>query len=93
MPYNSIKLIRAHDLRHTYATLRIMKGDNLKDVSKQLGHHSIRITLDIYSHWVPGAKKSEVDELDSRTAPDPNGAAKNDNQGEAERSYSMLHSN
>ncbi|MFC1532657.1 tyrosine-type recombinase/integrase [Thermodesulfobacteriota bacterium] len=73
-----LRRIRMHDLRHTYATLRIMKGDNIKDVSKQLGHHSIKITLDTYSHWMPGAKKSEVDELDLRAAPDctlyaPNG--------------------
>ena len=32
--------IRFHDLRHTYATLRIAKGDNIVDVSKQLGHHA-----------------------------------------------------
>lgn len=64
-----LRHIRIHDLRHTYATLRIMKGDNIKDVSKQLGHHSVMITLDTYSHWVPGAKKSEVDELDLKTAP------------------------
>ncbi|MFC1838519.1 tyrosine-type recombinase/integrase [Thermodesulfobacteriota bacterium] len=64
-----LRHIRIHDLRHTYATLRIMKGDNIKDVSKQLGHHSIKITLDIYSHWMPGAKKSKVDELDFRSAP------------------------
>jgi integrase len=33
--------IRIHDLRHTYATLRIPKGDNIGDVSRQLGHSSI----------------------------------------------------
>jgi integrase len=64
-----LRSIRIHDLRHTYATLRISKGDNIKDVSMQLGHHSIKITLDTYAHWMPGSKKSEVDELDSKTAP------------------------
>lgn len=63
-----------------------MKGDNLKDVSKQLGHHSIKITLHIYSHWIPGAKKSEVDELDSRTPPDDNGNFKDNNNKKAENS-------
>ncbi len=57
--------IRIHDLRHTYATLRIAKGDNIADVSKQLGHHSVKLTLDIYHHWMPGDKKSEVDALDN----------------------------
>jgi integrase len=64
-----LRHIRIHDLRHTYATLRIGKGDNILDVSKQLGHSSVKITLDVYAHWVPGAKKSEVDGLDSKTEP------------------------
>ncbi|MFC1799181.1 tyrosine-type recombinase/integrase [Thermodesulfobacteriota bacterium] len=61
--------IRIHDLRHTYATLRIQTGHNIADVSKQLGHHSISITVDIYYHWMPGSGKSEVDQLDLTTAP------------------------
>jgi integrase len=64
-----LRRIRIHDLRHTYATLRISKGDNILDVSKQLGHHSVKITLDTYTHWMPGGKKSEVDELDGNQAP------------------------
>lgn len=64
-----LRRIRIHDLRHTYATLRIAKGDNIADVSKQLGHSSVKVTLDIYYHWMPGGKKSEVDELDSSRAP------------------------
>jgi integrase len=59
-----LRKIRIHDLRHTYATLRIAKGDNIADVSKQLGHHSIKFTMDIYYHWVPGGSKGEVDGLD-----------------------------
>ena len=59
-----LRKVRIHDLRHTYATLRISKGDNMQDVSKQLGHHSVKLTLDVYSHWMPGKKKSEVDALD-----------------------------
>jgi integrase len=59
-----IRKIRIHDLRHTYATLRISKGDNIADVSNQLGHHSVKLTLDIYYHWIPGKKKAEVDGLD-----------------------------
>ena len=35
------------------------------DVSYQLGHSSIKITYDIYGHWIPGHFKSEVDELDT----------------------------
>ena len=36
-----LRKVRIHDLRHTYATLRISKGDNIADVSNQLGHHSV----------------------------------------------------
>jgi integrase len=60
------KPMSPHDLRHTYATLRIAKGDNIVDVSKQLGHKNIKITLDVYTHWVPSAEYvQQVDELDT----------------------------
>jgi integrase len=55
---------RIHDMRHSYATIRISKGDNIGDVSNQLGHHSVKLTLDIYYHCIPGKKKAEVDDLD-----------------------------
>jgi integrase len=61
-----IRRIRIHDLRHSYATIRLMRGHNIGDVSRQLGHSSISITYDIYGHWVPGTFKSEVDELDGQ---------------------------
>ncbi len=60
----NLRKIRIHDLRHTYATLRISKNDNIDDVSKQLGHFSTKFTLDVYNHWMPGKKKAEVDALD-----------------------------
>lgn len=61
-----LRQIRIHDLRHTYATLRISKGDNIADVSNQLGHFSETFTMKIYCHWMPGKKKTEVDELDDQ---------------------------
>jgi integrase len=59
-----LRRIRVHDLRHTYATIRLMRGHNVGDVSYQLGHSSIKMTYDVYAHWIPGQFKSEVDELD-----------------------------
>jgi len=59
-----LRRIRIHDLRHTYATIRLLRGHNIGDVSYQLGHSSLSITYDIYGHWIPGKFKSEVDELD-----------------------------
>jgi integrase len=60
-----LRNIRIHDLRHTYATIRLLSGHNIGDVSYQLGHSSIKITYDTYGHWLPGKFKSEVDELDN----------------------------
>lgn len=65
-----LRRIRIHDLRHTYATLRISKGDNITDVSNQLGHYSVKLTLDTYNHWLPGKRKSEVDGLDDIGKPE-----------------------
>jgi len=56
--------VRIHDLRHTYATLRVAKGDNIVDVSNQLGHHDPGFTLKRYAHWMPGERKAQVDQLD-----------------------------
>jgi len=64
-----LRKIRIHDLRHTYATLRIAAGHNIADVIKQLGHHSINITVDTYYHWMLGSGKAEVDQLDLDSAP------------------------
>jgi integrase len=45
---------RFHDLRHTCATLLLTKGVHPKIVSEMLGHSSVSITLDTYSHVIPG---------------------------------------
>jgi len=60
-----LRRIRIHNLRHSYATIRLMKSHHVGDVSYQLGHSSIKITYDVYAHWMPGQFKSEVDELDT----------------------------
>jgi integrase len=46
-------VIRFHDLRHTMATLLLIAGVHPKVVAEQLGHSSIRQTLDTYSHVIP----------------------------------------
>jgi integrase len=53
-----------HQLRHTYASLLLMAGKSPAYVSKQLGHKSIKITVDLYGHFIPGANRQEVDVLD-----------------------------
>ena len=44
---------RFHDLRHTCATLLLAKAIHPKFVQALLGHASISITMDLYSHWAP----------------------------------------
>lgn len=49
--------IRLHDLRHTNATLSLKAGVHPKVVSERLGHSTIAITLDMYSHVTPGISR------------------------------------
>jgi len=42
--------LRYHDLRHSYATVLIQRGMNIKDISGALGHAKTSTTLDIYAH-------------------------------------------
>ena len=53
--------VRLHDLRHTYASIMLAAGVNMKAVSQALGHSSVGITLNIYSHLLPGTGKSAAE--------------------------------
>ena len=59
-----LRHVRLHDLRHTYASLLIQQGESLAYVKEQMGHHSIKITVDTYGHLMPGGNKAIVDKLD-----------------------------
>jgi integrase len=56
--------IRFHDLRHSAATLLMEKGVHAKVVQELLGHSSIMMTLDIYSHVLPSLQEDTKDKLD-----------------------------
>jgi integrase len=63
--------IRFHDLRHTYATLALRNGVPVKVVSETLGHASITLTLDTYSHVLPDMQEdaaARMEQLLGRTA-------------------------
>jgi integrase len=49
-----LPMLRIHDLRHTAATQMLERGVHPKVVQEMLGHSSIMLTLDTYSHVVPG---------------------------------------
>jgi len=56
--------VRFHDLRHTHASLLLARGVHPKVVSERLGHATIGITLDTYSHVLPGLQEEAADDLD-----------------------------
>ncbi|HCG29181.1 MAG TPA: site-specific integrase, partial [Chloroflexi bacterium] len=56
-----LRRIRVHDLRHTHATLLLLAGVPAKVVSERLGHASIGITLDTYSHVLPAMQDEAAD--------------------------------
>jgi integrase len=57
--------LRFHDFRHTCATLLLREGVNVKVVSEMLGHASITITLNTYSHVLPDMQDSAVDAMEA----------------------------
>ena len=56
--------VRFHDLRRTCATLLLTKNVNPKIVSEMLGHSSISVTLDTYSHVLPTMRENAVRALE-----------------------------
>lgn len=59
-----LKVIRLHDARHTHASLMLKQGIHPKVVQERLGHTSIQITLDTYSHVVPGLQQAAAERFD-----------------------------
>lgn len=53
-----------HDLRHTHATMLLLKGIPVKVVSERLGHSTIAMTLDTYSHVLPAMQDAAVKALE-----------------------------
>ena len=62
---SGLKHIRLHDLRHTHATQLLQQGINPKIVGERLGHASITMTLDTYSHVLPGIQEDAVLKFDA----------------------------
>jgi integrase len=57
----SMRRITFHDLRHTHASLLLKNNVHPKVVSERLGHSSIQITLDTYSHLFPNMRVDAAD--------------------------------
>lgn len=61
---SGLKPLRFHDLRHTHATLLLEEGVHPKIVQERLGHASIKMTLDTYSHVLPHMQDKAAEILD-----------------------------
>jgi integrase len=61
----NIPRIRFHDLRHTYASLLLSQGENIKYIQTQLGHSSPMVTLNVYSHLLKDSNQEAACRLES----------------------------
>jgi integrase len=57
--------VRLHDLRHSHATQLLRQGVHPKIVSERLGHSKVGITLDTYSHVIPGMQEEAAKRIDA----------------------------
>src|SRR3990170_5766878 len=65
MTWQSLRTMRFHDLRHTYAPILIAQGENLKFIQQQLGHSSAQVTLDRYGHLMPQVQHGAGERLEN----------------------------
>jgi integrase len=63
-----VRPIRFHDARHTAATLLLGRGVHPKVVSEMLGHSTVAITLDVYSHVTPAMHREAAKVMDELLA-------------------------
>lgn len=63
--YIQLPQITFHDLRHTHATILLFNGENIKVISKRLGHTSTKLTWDIYSHVLPAMEERTANLLEN----------------------------
>lgn len=59
-----LKGIRLHDLRHSHASQLLKQGIHPKIVQERLGHSSIAVTMDTYSHVAPGMQRAAAERFD-----------------------------
>lgn len=58
-----LQRLRFHDLRHTAATLLLAEGIHPKVVQEMLGHSTISLTLDTYSHVIPDLQREAAEKM------------------------------
>ncbi len=55
--------ITLHGLRHTHATLALAAGIHPKVVSERLGHYTVALTMDVYSHAIPAMEEEAASRI------------------------------
>jgi len=68
---SGLPAIRFHDLRHSHATLLLKHGIHPKIVSERLGHSTVGLTLDTYSHVLPGMQEQAAMTLEKALNAEP----------------------
>ena len=61
-----LRKVSFHALRHSYVSLLLSQGESIKFISRQVGHSSAKLTLDIYSHLMEGAEEAAMVRLEER---------------------------
>ena len=74
-----LKKVRFHDLRHTFASLMLLRGAKPKVISEALGHASVAFTMDVYSHIIEGMQEDAMALLDEVLPTGKNGVRNNIN--------------
>jgi len=75
----SLEGVRFHDLRHTFASLMLLRGAKPKVISEALGHASVAFTMDTYSHIIEGMQEDAMALLDEVLPAGKNGVFQNIN--------------
>lgn len=67
-PADLMRSVNLHAFRHTFASLMIFEGVDIKTVSEVLGHESVRFTYDVYGHLLPGSTERAAKAVDEAMA-------------------------
>ena len=90
-----IRHVRVHDARHSYASLMLRRGVPVAYVSRQLGHSSIQVTVDLYGHFIPGEDRHHVEGLaeaiEAASGSDVQLRATNERSGKSVRRVSHIY--
>jgi integrase len=60
-PDEKLKRLTIHSLRHSRASIHIMRGTPIPEVSAMLGHANVNITLTVYTHFIPKMQTFSID--------------------------------